>query len=353
MPRIVAVKSAFPAHYYAQAELLAGVVAMCEQQGRAWDAGKLQQLFAAVKVEGRHLALPLERYARLGGLADRNEAWLSCALELGERAVRECLAAVQLSPRDVELFASSTVTGIAVPSLEARLMNRLGFAAHCRRLPLFGLGCAAGAAGIARVSDYLQAYPTHAALLLCVELCSLTFRSDDTSVPNLIATGLFADGAACVLAVGDEHPLAARSPVRVVDTRSVLFRDTERVMGWDVEDGGFRIVLSEQVPVLARTGLPREIREFLTEHALHPAKIATWIAHPGGPAVIDAVEGGLELPPGTLDASRRCLARVGNLSSGSVLVLLEEALAGQSWSGPGLLFAMGPGFAAELVLLQC
>jgi alkylresorcinol/alkylpyrone synthase len=136
-------------------------------------------------------------------------------------------------------------------------------------------------------------------------------------------------------------------------TRSVLFRDTERVMGWDVEDGGFRIVLSEQVPVLARTGLPREIREFLTEHALHPAKIATWIAHPGGPAVIDAVEGGLELPPGTLDASRRCLARVGNLSSGSVLVLLEEALAGQSWSGPGLLFAMGPGFAAELVLLQC
>jgi alkylresorcinol/alkylpyrone synthase len=174
VPHIIGVKHALPSRYYTQAELLSGVLAICQQQQRsAWDVEKLRQFFDAVQVQGRHLALPLGRYAELGGLKDRNDAWIGCALELGERAVRDCLAAAGVAARDIHLFATSTVTGIAVPSLEARLMNRLGFDASCRRLPLFGLGCAAGAAGIARVSDYLQGHPTHAALLLCVELCSL------------------------------------------------------------------------------------------------------------------------------------------------------------------------------------
>jgi alkylresorcinol/alkylpyrone synthase len=248
---------------------------------------------------------------------------------------------------------SSTVTGIAVPSLEALLMNRLDFSPYCRRTPLFGLGCAAGAAGIARISDHLRGHPREAALLLCVELCSLTFQCDDFSTTNVIACGLFGDGAACVLLVGDEHPLAGERGPQVLATRSVLFPDTERVMGWDLVDTGFRIVLSPAVPEIARGELASSIRTFLREHELSPRDLARWVAHPGGPAVIRGVEQSLELEPDALALSRDCLTRVGNLSSASVLVILEATLAREAPARGqrGLLLAMGPGFGAELVLL--
>ena len=348
MPHLVGVSTAFPPHYYTQGELMQAVLSLSRE---GLDVARAKKLFAGVKVDGRHLALPLPRYAELRGFGERNREWLRAALELGERAVRATLEQASLSPADVQLIASSTVTGLAVPSLEARLMNRLGFAADCRRVPLFGLGCVAGAAGISRVSDYLEGHPTHAALLLCVELCSLTFQPDDPSVANLVACGLFGDGAACVLMVGDQHPLAPRARLRVGATRSVLFPNTEGVMGWDIVDTGFRIVLTNEVPELARTALARNIRAFLAENGLHPSQITRWVAHPGGPAVIDAMERGLELSHGTLDHSRDCLARIGNLSSASVLVILRESLAADERRGPGLLLAMGPGFCAELVLL--
>ncbi|MDQ2647540.1 MAG: type III polyketide synthase [Myxococcota bacterium] len=349
MPHLVGVSTAFPPNYYTQRELMQALLSLSRS---GLDAARAQKLFAGVKVEGRHLALPLAHYAELDGFGARNREWLRVALELSERAVRERLERAGLAPNDVQLFASSTVTGIAVPSIEARLMNRLGFAADCRRTPLFGLGCVAGAAGIARVSEYLEGHPTHAALLLCVELCSLTFQPDDTSIANLIACGLFGDGAACVLLVGDEHPLARRAPLEVTATRSVMFPDTEAVMGWEIVDTGFRIVLSNQVPELARTALAHGVRAFLSGNGLHPSQITRWLAHPGGPAVIDAMERGLELPEGTLDRSRDCLARIGNLSSASVLVILQESLAAEQSRGPALLLAMGPGFCAELVLLR-
>jgi alkylresorcinol/alkylpyrone synthase len=341
MPSIFGVSTAFPPNYYTQAELTQALLSFCKEQ-KCLDVERVTQLFSAVKVEGRHLALPLQRYAELVGFEARNREWLSAALELSERAVRECLDTAGLAPSGVDLFVSSTVTGLAVPSIEARLMNRLGFAADCRRLPLFGLGCVAGAAGIARVSEYLQGHPSHAALLLCVELCSLTFQPDDMSMANLVACGLFGDGAACVLLVGDQHPLAKKAKLAVQDTRSVLFPDTEGVMGWDIVDRGFRIVLSNQVPELAQTALPRSVRTFLEDNGLHTSQIQRWVAHPGGPAVIDAMERGLD-----------CLARVGNLSSASVLVILQESMAAEQARDPGLLLAMGPGFCAELVLLRC
>jgi alkylresorcinol/alkylpyrone synthase len=353
MPRILSVRSAFPRHYYSQAELSQGLMALCDERRVTLDTARVRKLFGAVKVQGRHLALPLRRYAELEGLEDRNREWLKAALELGERSVSEALAAAGLAASDVQLFASSTVTGLSVPSLEARLMNRLGFAADCRRMPLFGLGCVAGAAGIARISDYLKGYPTHAAILLCTELCSLTFQPDDASLANIIACGLFADGAACVVMVGNEHPLANKALAGVEHTRSVFFPDTEEVMGWDIVNTGFRIVLSSRVPELAQTALPRSVRGFLAEHQLMPSNVTRWVAHPGGPAVIDAMERGLELPSGTLDHSRDCLSRIGNLSSASVLVILEEALQSSSLQGNGMLLAMGPGFCAELVLLEC
>jgi alkylresorcinol/alkylpyrone synthase len=353
MSHVLSARSALPGNYYTQGELMRGFVAMSAQSGERLEPQRVQKLFGAVRVGGRHLALPLERYATMHGFAERNREWLRVSLELGERALLDSLAAAGLAPSEVKLFVSSSVTGVAVPSIEARLMNRLRFSPDCRRMPLFGLGCVAGAAGLSRITDYLRANPRDAAVLLCVELCSLTFQPQDTSVANIIACGLFGDGAACVVMVGSDHPLAPQAQLTVQDSRSVLFPDTEEVMGWDIVDSGFGVVLTSAVPELARTGLASSVRTFLTDHALTPAKIGRWIAHPGGPAVMDAMERGLELGPGALDDSRECLARIGNLSSASVLVILEQALAAGLAPGNAMLLAMGPGFCAELLLLQC
>jgi len=354
-PRIIAADVRFPERYERQTDLAREYLHSIN--GKAETTPEcIERLFTRTGVEGRHLVLPLEAYAGLGGFGERSALWLEHALMLGHAVVEGALARAQLVASDVSLFVSSSVTGMAVPSLEARIMAARGdFASDCRRLPLFGLGCVAGAAGIARVSEYLRANPTHAAILLCVEICSLTFQLSDTSMANVIGSALFGDGAACVVMVGAEHRLARTGAgMAVVDTRSVLFPDTERTMGWDIVDSGFRIILSGSVPELARGPFCTHTRQFLADHGLSPGDLRRWFGHPGGPAVIDAIEGGLELSRGTLDASRRTLARVGNLSSASVLVLIEEALHRdtQSEAGDGLLYAMGPGFCAELVLLR-
>ncbi len=354
MPRILAADAQFPAHYHAQADVAREFLRVAGGRGDATPE-RVSRFFHSVGVGGRHMVLPIEAYPRLGGFGERSVIWLEHALELGAAAVDGALTRAGLTARDVSLFGFSTVTGVAVPSLESRIMGKLGgFRSDCRRLPLFGLGCVAGAAGIARVCDFLRAYPREAAILLCVELCSLTFQLADMSVANVIASALFGDGAACVVLVGDEHPLATDRAPAIVDTRSVLFEGTERTMGWDIVDTGFRIVLSGSVPDLARGPFATALGGFLAAHALEPRAIESWIGHPGGPAVIDAIEQGLCLPAGTLDASRRGLADLGNLSSASVLVLLRDVLNGPrpAPGQPGLLFAMGPGFCAELVLLQ-
>lgn len=354
MPRILAADARFPAHYHAQADVAREFLRVAAGRGEA-TPDRVGRFFHSVGVAGRHMVLPIDAYPRLNGFGDRSVTWLEHALELGSAAVEGALARAGLATRDVSLFGFSTVTGVAVPSLESRIIGRLGgFRADCRRLPLFGLGCVAGAAGIARVCDFLRAYPREAAIMLCVELCSLTFQLADMSVANVIASALFGDGAACVVLVGDEHPLATDRAPAIVDTRSVLFEGTERTMGWDIVDTGFRIVLSGSVPELARGPFSTAVGAFLASHALEPRGIANWIGHPGGPAVIDAIEQGLCLPQGALEASRRGLANLGNLSSASVLVLLRDVLDGERPPAgqPGMLFAMGPGFCAELVLLQ-
>ncbi len=354
MPQIVTVATALPEHYYSQAELCSALLEFGAGEQGSFDAEKVRRFFASVAVGGRYLAQPLPRYATLGGMGERSALWLEVALELGQRAVRDVLDRAGLAAADISLFMTSTVTGIAVPSLEARLMNRLDFSPYCRRTPLFGLGCAAGAAGIARISDHLRGHPREAALLLCVELCSLTFQRGDLSTTNIIAAGLFGDGAACVLLVGDEHPLAQKTRPSVLATRSVLFPNSERLMGWDVVDTGFRIVLGPGVPEIAKNELGGAVRGFLAERGLTPRSLARWVAHPGGPAVIAAMEQSLELAPTALALSRECLAEVGNLSSASVLVILERTLAAEAppAGAHGLLLAMGPGFGAELVLLR-
>jgi alkylresorcinol/alkylpyrone synthase len=216
-------------------------------------------------VGGRHLALPLEAYERLKTWGDANNAWIEVAQDIGEQAVRRGLDAAGLTLADVDALFFVTVTGVATPSIDARLMNRLGLSPHVKRVPIFGLGCVAGAAGIARAADYVRGFPNHVALLLSVELCSLTLQREDLSIPNLIASGLFGDGAAAAVVAGAERQLEGP---RIVATRSVFYPDSEEVMGWEISERGFRIVLSGDVPEVVGRYLPRDVDAFLGDHGL-------------------------------------------------------------------------------------
>ena len=351
MTTIAAVRGVLPPYRYAQAVLTAAFARLVLPDGR--QHALLERLHSSAKVSTRHLCLPLERFEQLRSFTEANDEFLSAAVELGARAVTGALADAGLDLDDVDVLMSTTVTGVAVPSLDARIAARLGMRPDLKRLPLMGLGCMAGAAGVARLHDLLRGAPDAVAVLVSVELCSLTVQRDDPSAANMVASGLFGDGAAAVVAVGREHRLARSGP-RVVDSRSHLYPGTERAMGWDVGSGGLRIVLGAEVPELVETYLGGDVRDLLADHDLEIRDVARWISHPGGPKVIEAIQATLGLDRDALALTWRSLDAVGNLSSASVLHVLRDTLterpgAPGDW---GVLMAMGPGFASELVLLR-
>jgi alkylresorcinol/alkylpyrone synthase len=351
--RIAAVGRALPPHAYTQDEVLARLKSFWGDDPRLLE--RLASLHANTGVRKRHFALPLESYADLFTFGRSNGAWIEGALELGRTAVGEALGRAGLGPPDVDAFFCSTITGIACPSLDARLMNRLPFRTDLKRLPIFGLGCVAGAAGIARAADYLRGHQDEVALLLAVEQCSLTFQRGDRSLAQLVATGLFGDGAGAVVMVGERRAraLGLEGPV-VRSTRSVFYPGTEDVMGWDISERGFRVELSPRVPEIAREQLAPDVLRFLADSGVEKSQVARWIGHPGGPKVLRGVQEALELDDQALKTSWKVLEEVGNISSASVLLVLREVLEKDppDPGSLGLLFAMGPAFCSELVLLE-
>ena len=354
MTRIAGVATALPVHRYPQHAITAAFADVVLGEDRS-SLPVLERLHAATGVQARHLALPLEAYAELEHFGASNDAWISAGLDLGERAVRDALSVAGLTPEDVDVIVFTSVTGISAPSLDARLVGRLGMRRDVRRVPMFGLGCVAGAAGIARAHDMLGGDPDGVAVLLSVELCSLTVQRDDASMANFVASGLFGDAAAAVVCVGPQRArrMGITGP-QVRATRSRFYADTERVMGWDVGGSGFRIVLAASVADVVEAHLGDDVREFLEAYDLKTADIAAWVAHPGGPKVLYAMQRALDLPAGALDVTWRSLGELGNLSSASVLHVLERTLLErpQPPGSPGVLLAMGPGFCSELVLLR-
>ncbi|GHJ41391.1 type III polyketide synthase [Streptomyces sp. TS71-3] len=352
MTRIVAVHGVLPRYRYEQHEVRDALLAMGPV--REEHRHVFERLHAESTVRTRHLALPLERYAGLGGFGRANDRFIEVAVDMGEEAVRAALDAAGLRARDVDLVISTSVTGIAAPSIEARLAGRLGLRPDVKRVPVFGLGCAGGAAGIARLHDYLDGRPDGVAVLLSVELCSLTLQRTDDSPAGMVAGALFGDGAAAVVAVGRDRPGGPPGGPVVVASRSRLYPDTERLLGWDIGDEGFRIVLGSGLPGLVARRLGPEVRAFLADHDLKTQDVTAWVCHPGGPKVLEAVRDSLDLPARALELSWRSLAEVGNLSSASVLHILRDTLAlRRPLAGtPGMMVAMGPGFCSELVLLR-
>jgi len=347
--KIASAASAFPKHYYSQKFLLEKLQ---EYWGdRLRNPQLLARLHRNVAVEGRHLVMEPEKYYGLETWGNANDVWIEVAQELGEQALCRALHYAGLDRSDLGALFFTSVTGISSPSIDALLINRMGLPTNIRRVPIFGLGCVAGAAGIARAADYVRAYPSQAAALVSVELCSLTIQRDDLSVANLISSGLFADGSAAVIVTGNE--LKAAGP-EILATRSVFYPDTEEMMGWKVTEKGFRITLSPEVPVLIREHLGQDVDAFLGDHGYKRSDIGSWVLHTGGPKVLEATAAALDLHDGQLDASWDCLKKVGNLSSASVLVVLEDVMKNRRPEAGtlGVLAAMGPGFCSELVLLQ-
>lgn len=347
--RIASVGRAFPKNYYSQSALSEALKKHWAK--RHFNLDRLEQLHRNVLVDGRHLALTLEEYEVLESFTDANDAFIRTAVEVGARAVEDALERAGLGTDDVNHIFFVSTTGVATPSVDARIVNQLGLRRDIKRTPIFGLGCVAGAAGITRASDYLRAFPGQTALLLSVELCSLTLQRRDLSIPNIIATGLFGDGAAAVVLVGEERP---GSGPRVVATRSIFYRDTERVMGWDITKDGFSIVLSGEIPELVEREVRADVDQFLGSRGLAISDVGIFVCHPGGPKVLHAFQSALELPDDALALTWDSLKRVGNLSSASVLMVLRDTLDAKTPEPGtyGLLMALGPGFCSELVLLQ-
>jgi alkylresorcinol/alkylpyrone synthase len=352
--RIASAASAFPKHYYSQKFLLERLQDYWGDELR--NPQLLARLHRNVTVDGRYLAVPAEQYVDIKTWGEANDIWIRVAKELGERALCVAMHNAGAKPADLGALMFTTVTGVASPSIDAMLVNQMGLPANIRRTPIFGLGCVAGAAGIARCADYVRAYPKQAAALVSVELCSLTLQREDLSVANLISSGLFADGAAAVIVTGQDFDSGEQeiSGPRILATRSIFYPETEDMMGWKISEKGFRILLSTEVPTLIRENLGRDVDAFLADHGHRRSDLKSFVLHTGGPKVLQASAAALGLENGELDASWDCLRKVGNLSSASVLVVLEDVMKNRRPEPGtlGLLAAMGPGFCSELVLLE-
>jgi alkylresorcinol/alkylpyrone synthase len=352
--KIASAASAFPEHYYSQKELLQRLQDYWGDELR--NPQLLERLHRNVTVDGRYLAVPAEQYLDIRTWGQANDIWIRVAQELGERALCLALHNAGIEPKDLGCLLFTTVTGVASPSIDAMLINRMKLPVNIRRTPIFGLGCVAGAAGIARAADYVQAYPKQAAALVSVELCSLTLQREDLSVANLISSGLFADGAAAVIVTGEDFASSDAQPSgpTILATRSIFYPQTEDMMGWNISEKGFRILLSTEVPNLIRQNLGRDVDAFVKDHGYERSDLKSFVLHTGGPKVLEASATALGLNNGQLDASWDCLRKVGNLSSASVLVVLEDVMKHRRPEPGtlGLLAAMGPGFCSELVLLK-
>lgn len=352
---------ALPDHVYTQEEI--GEVV------RAWlahdpqRAAKAAAVLDHAEIARRYTVRPAEWYLAHTALGERSAVYKDEMIRLCEQAARQALAGAGVPAEAVGLIVSTSCTGLMIPSVEAYLMNRLPFRSDARRQPLTALGCAAGAAAISQAATYLQAHPERAALILSAELASLTAQVGDLSMANIVSVALFGDGAAATVAVGPRYegpgaPGSAGAPTRpaarVLATRSVLFPDSEELMGFDLSDGGLKIFLLPRVPRFLRRELPGRVAAFLGEHGLSLEDLRHFLLHPGGRKVLEGMQDRLHLTPAQTRLSWQVLRDYGNLSSATVLFLLHhfEREAAPQPGDTGLLAAVGPGFSAELVLLQ-
>jgi len=310
------------------------------------DFQHLARVFDSAGIEKRHAARPLAWFDEPHGWQDRMQAYAEVAGALFVETATTALRQAGLEARDVDCIVTVSSTGFATPSLDAQLAGTLGFRADIERVPVFGLGCAAGVSGFAIASRLARSRPGAVVLFVSIELCTLAFRLDELTRPNIIATALFGDGAAaCVLRAGDG------GLAEVESTGEHLFPNTLDIMGWKIDDGGFGIVLAQSLPPFAEKELGPAITAILARNGLKLEDIDRFICHPGGMKVVAAMESALSMVPGTLDHERAVLAEYGNMSSPTILFVLERAIRA-GLPERAAMIAMGPGFSASCITLR-
>jgi alkylresorcinol/alkylpyrone synthase len=353
--RLVSLATAVPPHAVTQADAKEFARNLFRETLRE-DHDRLLAVFEHAGIRQRNVCAPLDWYASDHDFAEKNALYVENAVRLGVTVAERALSQVGVVPRDVDHLVFVSSTGIAAPSIDARLANALGLRGDFQRTPIWGLGCAGGAAGLSRARDFALARPGSRVLLIAIELCSLTFQRNDRSKRNLVAASLFGDGAAAALVVAGDDPSLrnGHQPLDLVATSSTFWSDTLDVMGWDVDGQGLHVVFARDIPTIVRDRVRPGLSEFLARHELDLGRLDHVVAHPGGMKVLAAYEQALGLKPDALAHARGVLRDHGNMSSPTCLFVLERFLAART-IGAGqtaVLSALGPGFCAEYVLLR-
>lgn len=331
-------------------------------QNRFPDMDRLLRVFQDVHIQKRHFSAPLEWFAEEHTFQEKNDRYQQIAVALGIASIKDCLANSaflhdEVSPEEIDGIIYISTTGLATPSIEAKIMNAMPFRSNTKRIPIWGLGCAGGAAGLARAYEFCKAYPESAVLVLCVELCSLTFQSQDQSKSNLIGTSLFADGAACVLVAGEQSIVLKKTHrtayPRLMGTETTLMPNSEDVMGWEIKEGGLHVIFSKSIPSLVENWLRPIMDHFLEKLGLTSAELSHFIAHPGGRKVLEAYQKALNLTEARIEDAKWVLQNYGNMSSPTVLFVLNRVM--RKSIAPGetaVVVSLGPGFSSEMVGLK-
>jgi alkylresorcinol/alkylpyrone synthase len=342
--RLLALATAVPAHELHQAEVMERSRLLFKASPSQIE--RLLPVYDNAGIERRFSCVPIQWYLKPHGWAERTELFITNAVSLLKDAAERCLDQASIDYNEIDTLVTVSTTGIATPSLDARLMELLPFRRDVQRLPVFGLGCAGGVTGLARAAALARANPGSKVLLLVVELCGLTFRAQDLSKSNIIATALFGDGAAALL-ISTEGP-----GLRIEAWGEHTWPQSLDVMGWDVKEDGLGVLFSRDIPALVRDDLRAAVDRFLLRYGLDRLQLAGYVCHPGGAKVLDALEEAFEIPRGALRHARETLRYYGNMSAVTVLFVLKRMLANKLGAGRYLMSALGPGFTASFTLLE-
>ncbi len=345
--RLNGLATAVPEHLMLQKDALPAAAKFFSRQAVEINPQRLARIFGNTAIDSRHTCEPLEWYLQPHDFAERNGLYLQHAERLLQQAAKGALQEAGLGPGDIDIIITISSTGIATPSLDALLVERMPFRRDVQRLPVFGLGCAGGVQGLARAAALAQAQPGAKILLLVVELCSLTLRHGDRSKSNVIATALFGDGAAGAVVSTDGTGPA------VTAWGEHTWPDSLDVMGWDAGNDGLKVIFSRDIPTIVEEDFRPALLDFLGSHSLKPSQIDHFVAHPGGAKVLEALEGAFGLPNGGLVEAREVMRRYGNMSAVTVLFVLDEVRRAGLVPGKRLLLtSMGPGFTAAFALMD-
>lgn len=340
---LLSLATAVPPHEIGQKDIALAAEAVFA--GRSDTFRRMRPIYGNAGIEKRYSCVPLDWYQQHHSWPERHDLFVENALDLLQCAAEDCLVRAGCTPDAVDGIVVVSTTGMTAPSLDARLMARMPFRPDVKRLPVFGLGCAGGVLGLARTAAFAQANPGENWLLLVVELCGLTFRPRDQSNSNIVATAIFGDGAAAALLSTDgPGPAITASGERT-------WPATLDIMGWHIEDDGFGVLFSRDIPSFVRQDFRSAVDSFLATAGSGLDRIGSFVMHPGGMKVLDALDAALGLPSSALDTARQVLRDYGNMSAATVLFVLERALAAAA-PMPFLLGALGPGFTAGFAILE-